>query len=94
MHTRFLKILNKCRWCRDLYEALTPWVQIAGFVILCAFNVGSADAQFNTQRDQIEKISKATETNAARINLLENQYARIDQKLDDLMTYFHIPHRP
>lgn len=84
MRTRLLKFIDKCRWCRDLYEAFTPWVQIAGFVILCAFTAGSAWAQFAGQQVAIDRLNTATETNAGRINVLENHYNRIDQKLDDI----------
>lgn len=84
MRTRLLKLIAKCKWCKDLYEAFTPWVQIAGFVIVCTFTVGSAYAQFNAQKEQIAKISQVTETNAGRINTLENNYIRNDQKLDDI----------
>lgn len=84
MRTRFLRIVAKCRWCRDLYDALTPWVQIAGFLILCAFTVGSAWAQFNGQQAAIEKLNRVTENTTIRVGTLENNYSRIDQKLDDI----------
>lgn len=79
-----------CHWCRELYELATPWVQVIGFIILCAFTVGTSWAKFNTLEATTQKLVTATDENRTHIGQLEANYGRIDQKLTDITDFFGI----
>lgn len=82
--------IEKCEWCRELWDAATPWVQIIGFIILCAFTVGTSWAKFNTLESTTQSLVDITDKSRDRIGVLENQYGRIDQKLDDISDYLGV----
>lgn len=76
-----------CRNCQKVWKAISPWGQIFGFVIVCAFTAGTYFSQFSA-------FAKSSEQHDQRLTNLEQNYTRINQKLDDIILFFHVPHKP
>lgn len=71
---------------KSLYHKLTPWVQIAGFILMCAFVVGGKSNEFSAYGATLQEHDK-------RLAALESKADIVNQKLDDMIAFFGIPHK-
>lgn len=74
-------------FCKRFFTDLTPWkiLQLAGFFLLAAFTIGTYFSRFTAQAETIQQHEQ-------RLTTLETHYDKMDQKLDDMIYYFKIPH--
>jgi hypothetical protein len=70
--------------CRRLWELGTPWVQLFGWAVVVVFTAGIYFTKYQAYAETIAKQE-------VRITALEDHYAHVDQKLDDIIFYFKIP---
>jgi hypothetical protein len=69
------------KWfCKRLYEAATPWLQVGGFIILCGFTVG-------TYFNKFQALATTIDSHETRIEKVETEFTQISQKLDDIKAY-------
>ena len=73
-------------WFRTMYDQWSPAVQLAGFLIMVSFTVGIYFSQFTAMAATVEKHD-------TRLLVIENHYAHIEQKLNDLCDYLRVPQR-
>lgn len=72
---------NQCLPKR-LYYLCTPYIQIGGFIFLCGMNWQKVAAY----EDRLVKLEIFQNITTPKID-------RIDQKLDDLLAFWNVPHR-
>ena len=71
---------------KRIYDQYTPYIQLIGFVILCTFTAGMNWSKVSDYESRITKLEAFQETTAPQI-------AHIDQKLDDLIAFWNVPHK-
>ena len=69
---------------KSIYKALTPWLQIAGFLLMCSFIIGGKSSKFDAYGATLEQHDN-------RLKALESRSDTINQKLDDMIVFFGIP---
>lgn len=78
-------------WCKRWWDRLTPWCQIAGFIILCGFYGGSYFTQFQAQASTLKEHGVVLTDIVQKNALRDTQLEVMNQKLDDLITYLKVP---
>lgn len=68
------------RW----YVWATPWVQVGGFVIVCVFYATTYFDKFEAYGSTLDKHGIAILEQHNQLNALNQNYAVINQKLDDM----------
>lgn len=74
---------NLIRW----YKRSAPLFQVGGFIIVCAFIAGSYYHKYDHYQDILADYG-------TRIVSLEGKADKTNQKLDDMITFFGVPHKP
>lgn len=77
---------------KEIWEKTTPWVQLIGFAILFVFTIGQNYSKFEAHAAAIAMQSAKIDTMEARLSMQERTSAQINQKLDDMILYFKVPH--
>lgn len=78
---------------RQFWDWATPWLQVSGFVIMCSFIIGTNYSKFEAQAMDIATNKTELQQHNSRLMALEMSNSRIDQKLDDIIRFWNIPHR-
>lgn len=75
------------RWpCKRLWDLGTPWVQVIGwFLVMGAIGGGLLTT--------IRSSAATLDIHEKRLTEVEQNYSVINQKLDDMIFYLHIPQK-
>jgi len=76
-----------------MYDKATPFIQIAGFLIMVVFTAGIYFSKFTAMAATADKQQIRIEALETHYSEIENRYAHIEQRLDDMCDFFHVPPR-
>lgn len=82
----FTKRRSDSNFIRQLWEWATPWGQIIGFVVMCAFVIGGKSEKFDAQAATLALHDQ-------RITSLEATSNVVNGKLDVIINGLGIKHR-
>lgn len=74
-------------WPKKLWDMGTPWIQIVGFIVMSGFVGGIYFSKYQAYADTLAIHSSELAEQGRKISALENNYAVINQKLDDIKNY-------
>lgn len=78
--------INDDNFVKKFYEWGTPWIQAISFIVFCSFIVGQNYSKFQANAATIEN-------HESRLTILELHNGRIEQKIDDMISFWRVPHR-
>lgn len=76
---------------RKFYTAIPYIIQAIGFVIMCSFIVGLYFHKFQANAEALQVITVNVADHEKRMAAIEKSDAVINQKLDDMIVFFHVP---